>query len=325
MKAVTSDQFETFLASVTSAFDVRVPIALEDGTRSLGRLGEGPLVLAGGALPGKPTAVFFPQFETTLTYRPGCVQMQQAPERPLLVVGLTSEDANCLEFMDRFFNEPFHDDVYFHKRAGAVIVVVSGRCGPNGRFLKISRGNCDLELVSDGARFVVVPHTETGRHLCDRIDNGGEASLDPLQRESDALGTEFADTVNRASELMRQDKVPEAFWQELGDRCIACTGCNLVCPTCTCFDVYDWKCGKLVERQRLWDSCQLSGFAREASGFNPLSTEGSRARRRIHHKLVADPQRWGSITCFHCGRCDDVCPAGLGIRAVCQKIVERYG
>jgi len=325
MKAVTSEQFEAFLQAISSEYDVRAPIALHDGTRALGRLGEGTLSLAGGPLPRSPVSAFFPQFETTLTYRQGSIQMQQAPQKPLLVVGFTAEDADCLEFVDRFFAEEFHDDIYFSKRTGAVIVVVSGRCGQDGEFLKIAGGKCDFELVFDGTRFVVVPYSETGRKLCDAVEGGAEASLDGLQKESDALSTDFADLVNRASQLLREDKVPEAFWQEIGDRCIACTACNLACPTCTCFDVYDWKCGQLVERQRLWDSCQLAGYGREAGGFNPLATEAARTRRRIHHKLAADPERWGMITCFLCGRCDKVCPTGIGIQAVCRQIVERYG
>lgn len=325
MKAVTSDQFEAFLQSVAPRFDVRVPIALEDGTRTLGRLGEGPLALAGGALPAKPTSVFFPQLEGQFTYSQGSIQMQGPPDKPLLVVGLTAQDAACLEFIDKFFGQEFRDDIYFNKRTGAVVGVISGRCGAGGEFLKIAGGKCDLELVSDGTRYVVVPYSETGRLLCESIQGGVEASLDGLQNESDALGTEFTDLVNRASELLRDQKVPDQFWQEIGDRCIACTACNLACPTCTCFDVYDWKCGRVVQRQRLWDSCQLDGFMREASGFNPLGTEGLRTRRRIHHKLVADLERWGTITCFLCGRCDKVCPTGIGIEAVSRQIVERFG
>lgn len=325
MKAVTSEEFEAFLQSVGSDFDVRVPIALEDGTRTLGRPGEGPLALAGGALPGKPTALFFPQFETELTYRQGSIEMQGPPEKPLLVAGLTAQDADCLEFIDRFFSDEFRDDIYFNKRRGAVVAVVSGRCGPGGEFLKIAGGRCDFELVCDGTRFVVVPYSQTGRRLCREIGGGVEASLDGLQDQSDALSTDFADVVNRASELLREEKVSEAFWQEIGARCIACTACNLACPTCTCFDVYDWKCGNSAKRHRIWDSCQLGGFMREASGHNPLGTEALRTRRRIHHKLVADVQRWGTITCFVCGRCDKVCPTGIGIEAVSREIVARFG
>jgi sulfhydrogenase subunit beta (sulfur reductase) len=328
VKAVTVAQLQDFFRAAAVEFDVRVPIALEDGTRALGRPAEGPLALSGGALPGKPLSVFFPQFETELTYRDHSVEAQEARGKPLLVVGLTAQDADCLEFIDRFFAERFRDDVYFSKRAGAVVAVVSGRCGRDGEFLKIAGGKCDFELACGGARFLVVPYSEAGRRLCEAIPGDGEASpreLEELRRQSDALDASFADAVRRASQLIRDEKVPEAFWQDIADRCIGCTACNLACPTCTCFDVYDWKCARCVERQRIWDSCQLAGFMREASGHNPLGTQAARVRRRIHHKLAADLQRWGSITCFLCGRCDRVCPTGIGMEAVSREIVRRFG
>ena len=325
MKAVTQAQFESLLQSLSAEFDVHVPIALEDGTRALGMLGEGPLALAGGALPGKPISAFFPQVDREFEYCEAQIEMAGRPAKPLLVVGLTAQDADCLEFVDRFFDTGFRDDLYFNRRHGAVIVVVSGRCGPSGSFMTIAGGKCDLELLGDGSRFLVVPYSETGKRLCDGVGDEAEADWAAPQKESDCLDSDFAGAVRRASQLLVEGKVPEAFWQEIGDRCIGCTACNLVCPTCTCFDVYDWKCGRCVQRQRIWDSCQLSGFMREGSGHNPLATEASRVRRRIHHKLVADLQRWGSITCFLCGRCDKVCPTGIGMEAVARQIVERFG
>jgi L-lactate utilization protein LutB len=64
---------------------------------------------------------------------------------------------------------------------------------------------------------------------------------------------------------------------------------------------------------------------REASGHNPMGEERVRTHRRIHHKLAADVKRWGHITCYLCGRCDRVCPTGIGIVAVCREMVEEYG
>jgi formate hydrogenlyase subunit 6/NADH:ubiquinone oxidoreductase subunit I len=128
----------------------------------------------------------------------------------------------------------------------------------------------------------------------------------------------------RASGLLRADLVPDAFWSEIGDRCIACTRCNMVCPTCTCFGVEDWRGAGQVERSRKWDSCQLEGFMREASGHNPMGSQALRTRRRIHHKLAVDPARWGVISCFRCGRCDAVCPTGIEIMAVARELVSRY-
>jgi sulfhydrogenase subunit beta (sulfur reductase) len=328
VKALTPQELEAFFRSLESDWDVRVPVRLHDGTRALGRLDEGPLALEGGHLPRKPTEVFFPQIEQVLTAGPDGVVVQGPPAKPLLVVGFTAQDADCLEFIDRFFSAEYRDDVYFNKRDGSVVVCVSGRCGADGELLKIAGGKCDLELICDGRRYLVAAYSQAGKALAERISGGEEApaeTLAELQGASDALPTDDLELLEAASKLILEEKVPEEFWQGVADRCIACTSCNLVCPTCTCFDVLDRTVGQSVQRWRLWDSCQLDGFMREASGHNPMGQEHQRTRRRIHHKLAADVARWGHITCYLCGRCDEACPTGIGIKAVCREMVEKYG
>lgn len=326
MKAVTLAELEQFLESIMSEYDLRVPISLHDGTRTFGRMGEGAIAIEGGRIPLKPTSVFFPQLETIFTAdEDGRLQVASPPEKPIFMLGMTAEDLDCLEFTDKFFSTEFRDDVYFNKRDGSVVVGVSGKCGKDGKFMKIAGGKCDLELIGDGERYVVVAYSERGKDLQARISCTVEdASLAELQRESDALPNEDLDCLEKASILIKEEKVPDEFWEEIADRCIACSSCNYVCPTCTCFEVYDRKQGETIERRRMWDSCQFDGFMREASGHNPLATEMSRTRRRIHHKLVADVKRWEHMTCFLCGRCDDVCPTGIGIKAVSRDIVARF-
>lgn len=328
MKALTEQELSEFFTSIEVDYDVRLPIGLHDGTRALGKLSDGPQMLAGGALPSKPTNVFFPQMERILVEGAEGIQELAPPEKPLFVVGYTAADVDCLEFVDRFFSTDYRDDVYFSKRDRAVIVCVSGRCGKDGEFLRISGKGCDIELVSDGQKYIALAYSEVGKALVERAEDGApvsEAEMNALRDESDGLSTDDSDLISTASELILQEKVPEDFWQAVGDRCIVCTACNLVCPTCTCFDVFDRKAGGKTERWRIWDSCQLDGFMREASGHNPMGQEWSRTRRRLHHKLAADVTRWGHVTCFLCGRCDKVCPSNIGIKSVCREIVERYG
>lgn len=326
MKSLTLQQVQDFLRSLASDYDVQAPIALPDGTRVLGRLDEGPLAIPGGRVDSKPTSPFFPQLDRIFAYRRGSIAMQQPVEKPLLVVGLTAEDADALTFIDEFFAAEYRDDVYFSKRDRSAVIVVSGRCGKDGGFLKIAGGDCDLEFVCDGERYVLVPYTEAGKRLAHRAPEADEvSSIADLQAESDALPDDDRQVLERASRLLQEDRVPEGFWAEIADRCIACTACNLLCPTCTCFEVFDWTRGEQIERYRLWDSCQLAGFMREASGHNPMGEEHVRTRRRIHHKLAADRTRWGRISCSLCGRCDDVCPSGIGIKAVTREIVRRFG
>jgi ferredoxin len=328
MKALTDRQLGTFFREAARDFDVRVPVRLYDGTRSLGTLDEGALALCGGALPGKITAVFFPQLEWLLHIDEERVQTPASTARPLLVAGWTAADLECLEFVDRFFAANYRDSVYFSKREGAVLVAVSGECGSNGAVQRIAGGNCDIELIRTDHSYAVQAYSEKGQELLATMPgaNVSKDKIAPLIAASEKLPQDDFQIVQKASELLLADKVPAEFWQRIAARCIACTACNLACPTCTCFDVFDRATSHNgTRRWRLWDSCQLDGFMREASGHNPLGEEGLRTQRRIHHKLAADVKRWGHMTCYLCGRCDRVCPTGIGIVAVCREMVEEYG
>ncbi|MBN1593540.1 MAG: 4Fe-4S dicluster domain-containing protein [Candidatus Coatesbacteria bacterium] len=328
MKRAKTEELKTFFESLSDKYDLRVPVKLHDGTRVLGSLSEGEFAIEGGKIPQKPTSVFFPQFDEMFVVTDGDVAMAKPPAKPIMVVGMTAEDLDCLEFIDKFFAENFRDNIYYNKRDGSVVVGVSGRCGKDGEFMKIAGGKCDIELISDGECFIVHPYTDKGEGLVEKLQADecgcGGVHMEALRKESDALPKEDEETVDKASELIRQGKVTDEFWDEIATRCIACTSCNLACPTCTCFEVYDReRDGKMV-RQRIWDSCQLDGFMREASGHNPSGKQLQRTRRRIHHKLAADVERWGHRTCMLCGRCDEVCPTEIGIKSVCREIVKRF-
>lgn len=326
MKALNLAELEIFLRSLEDEFDLRAPIRLRDGSRALGRLSEGPLALQGGRIPRKPTELFFAQQEKVFdALADGTYILPEPPPKPLLILGWTAEDLDCLEFIDRFFTAGFADDLYLAKRRGAVIAGLSGECGAGGELLRLAGGKCDLELIAEGERFIIAPYSAAGRNLTARMTCvETNASLTQLRVASGLLPDDDRQLLRQASALLRSGKVPDEFWAGIGERCIACTACNLVCPTCTCFGVQDWSYPTHVERSRMWDSCQLDGFMREASGHNPLGSEALRSRRRIHHKLVADLQRWGHFTCFLCRRCDSACPTGIGIIAVCRELLARY-
>ncbi len=329
MKALTDRQLETFFTEAMRDFEVRVPVRLHDGTRSLARPGDGDLALCGGPLPQKMTAVFFPQMEWILNIETDDIQTQEPVQKPLFVVGWTAADLDCLEFIDKFFDANYRDTVYFNKRDGAVIVAVSGHCAENGRLQRPAGGKCDIELIRQNGHYIVAPYSDEGQRLVAAMDAGVEVEEPVLEQfiaESDPASDNDREIIHRASRLLLGEYVPDEFWRRIADRCIACTRCNLACPTCTCFDVFDLgTADNGTRRWRLWDSCQLEGFMREAGGHNPMGEEKLRTHRRIHHKLAADVTRWGHVTCFLCGRCDRVCPTGIGIVSVCRQMVEEYG
>ncbi len=325
MKIIVPDMLQEFFKSLMDGFDVKVPVLTAEGERVFGSPHDGPAALSGGALAAKPTSVFFPQEEELFTFGPDGPMHSSSAEKPLFAAGFTPRDLLCLNFIDRFFSDGHRDDIYFRRREGAVVAAVSGYSGPDGGFVKLS-GEGDLEFVFDGTVWLVIPYSEAGRRLAARIpDDAPEGALAALLEKSGEVVDQDVEIIMAASQLVVDEKVPDSFWDKVAESCIQCTGCNLVCPTCTCFGVQDWRYADRVERSRMWDSCQLEGFMREASGHNPLGTEGLRTRRRIHHKLAADRVKWGEISCFLCGRCDATCPTGIGIVSVSRMIVESFG
>jgi formate hydrogenlyase subunit 6/NADH:ubiquinone oxidoreductase subunit I len=326
MKTATPEQLDSLFASLAKTYDLRLPIMLPDGTRVIGSPDNGPISLVGGTVLSKPTAAFFPQQETVFSVNVGVTEEAPTPAIPLFILGFTPHDLACLRFIDRFFAEGWRDDVYFRLRKDAVVAGLSGYCGVDGTFIHPAGADCDLEFFWDGKAWLVNPYSEAGRVIVEALpDAVTTEAVEPYSKILAGLPDENEVLIRRASELLRADLVPDFFWAEIGDRCIACTGCNLACPTCTCFGVQDGRSAKQIERSRMWDSCQLDGFMREASGHNPLGSEALRTRRRIHHKLAADPEKWGEISCFLCGRCDVVCPTGIGMVAVAREMVTRFG
>jgi formate hydrogenlyase subunit 6/NADH:ubiquinone oxidoreductase subunit I len=105
-------------------------------------------------------------------------------------------------------------------------------------------------------------------------------------------------------------------WDDVASRCLACTNCTLVCPTCFCTSVEDVAnlTGDVAERRRVWDSCFSEDFS-YIHGGSIRPEIRSRYRQWITHKLAAWQDQFGSSGCVGCGRCITWCPAAIDITA----------
>ena len=105
------------------------------------------------------------------------------------------------------------------------------------------------------------------------------------------------------------------YWNRYDEECIACGGCNTVCPTCSCFDtvdvIYD-ETSRDGERRRVWSSCMLRDFTQTAGGGMARKSQGANMRFKVLHKVFDYNQRFGGEhMCVGCGRCIDRCPKGI--------------
>lgn len=124
------------------------------------------------------------------------------------------------------------------------------------------------------------------------------------------------------------DNLEHPRWDEVADRCLSCSNCTMVCPTCFCTTVEDTSDleGVTAERSRRWDSCFTSDFSYIHGGSVRNSTR-SRYRQWMTHKLATWVDQFGTSGCVGCGRCITWCPVGIDIteevRAIHDDVSSR--
>ena len=104
-------------------------------------------------------------------------------------------------------------------------------------------------------------------------------------------------------------------WDDVAARCLSCTNCTLVCPTCFCSAVEDVTSltGDRAERIQRWDSCFALGHSVLHGAGSVRGDTRSRYRQWLTHKLSTWWDQFGQSGCVGCGRCISWCPAGIDL------------
>ncbi len=104
-------------------------------------------------------------------------------------------------------------------------------------------------------------------------------------------------------------------WDDVADRCLSCTNCTLVCPTCFCSAVEDVTSldGDRAERVQRWDSCFTLGHSVLHGAGSVRGDTRARYRQWLTHKLSTWWDQFGESGCVGCGRCISWCPAGIDL------------
>jgi len=112
------------------------------------------------------------------------------------------------------------------------------------------------------------------------------------------------------------------IWEELGEKCLSCGSCSMVCPTCYCYDVADQvELGSRAGRRvRSWDSCLFANHALVASGENFRGPRASRIKFRFYHKQRGFVAEYGRPSCVGCGRCITACPVNIDVVQVIDRL-----
>ncbi|MBI4651105.1 4Fe-4S dicluster domain-containing protein [Candidatus Desantisbacteria bacterium] len=288
-----------------------------------------------------PKKILFPPVQTLMKYRENeyIPPQKQYPEldKNIIIFGVHSYDIVALNILDICFLAENADPYYKQKRDKTILIGIEHK--PNEyNFSKdmqthqIEKG-FDLFLYKINDDYIIAVGSEKGKIILDELEVKEEASIDQVfalndKRYADAEAIPYKmKMTNHELPNILSNSENNKMWEEINEKCFSCGSCNLVCPTCYCFDVrdnpdIDLKTGF---RKRYWDGCMLREFAIVAGGENFRPN----ARHRLMHRFFR--KGWylkeklgGKLACVGCGRCSQTCKAEINILDCFNKLKEEY-
>jgi formate hydrogenlyase subunit 6/NADH:ubiquinone oxidoreductase subunit I len=306
------------LQHVTASEDVTLPCAFNYYSAKL------------IAIPGVETLVRYGRDEKTgdVRYEP------EADVTPTILFGLHPCDINALWMMDAPFTSEMPEAKYANRRDGLTLIGIdcAEPCDENCfcKDMKTHRVRgpiYDLLLVDIGDDFAVQVGSEKGAALVKNLPNATPAQrrqAEAFDRNKDAQWPSRIpyDTSELPARLQAHHE--SKLWEEEAKFCFSCGSCNMVCPTCYCFDFVDEVALDLHhgERMRRWDGCQLEAFAVVAGNENFRKDRHERLRHRCFRKGKYILEKFGRPGCVGCGRCIRHCTADISILKVFQRLAE---
>jgi ferredoxin len=265
-----------------------------------------------------PKEFFFPQYECMFTFSAASHDSIESKDdsEEIVLFGVRSCDIKGIELLDKFYERNFEDNYYLSKRRNSVIISVacsqlneqcfctSTETGP------VLEEGFDIQLVSTGSDYAVQLGSEKALELFEKyqdlFDPVIEVNVKQLLAEAKRKEQKFE--LQKVYNNLKEEKVDEEFWEDMGQRCQSCGLCLFLCPSCSCYSIVD-KSTALGEnrRGRQWDGCYFMSITRMAGGNNPVSTRAQMMKRKYQHKLVQQIDEFGTSGCVGCGRCSSAC------------------
>jgi sulfhydrogenase subunit beta (sulfur reductase) len=273
---------------------------------------------------------FFPSNEKILSFE----TIEQNFEKvkfdnsPKIFFGLHSYDMQALLKLDYNFSQGKPEMNYLSRRKNCSFIGVSFE--PDEYHFTRSVGvsveayeGFDLFMNKNKTGYNINVITDRGRVLIEGFDK--------LEKVKSPENTQRQFKNNLKFNFNR---IPEVFdhswnskiWDAVAQRCVGCSTCNLVCPTCYCFSVEDNLDISLETgiRERRWDGCTLESFAVVAGGENFRDSNAKRQRHRLFRKFKYITDITGTPWCVGCGRCTAYCTAGISIVDIVNELCEEY-
>ena len=248
-----------------------------------------------------------------------------------VIVGVHPCDINAILYLDTHFSHAYGDPYFKARRENTVLIALNCMqvtkdcfCSSvgTGPHLKAQSGY-DMALTDLGDDYLV--ELKSGRSF--EIFNlkgtkAGDAEWRLKTGKEETLIKSIKKTIDvKGLDDLLMKNLDHTVWADTAEeRCLSCSNCVMVCPTCFCYDVVDEINMNLREgkRFRQLDACQDFRFA-AVHGGNFRQVRASRLRQWVMHNLGYSGQ-YGRTKTVGCGRCITWCPTGIDLTEIAKKI-----
>ena len=272
---------------------------------------------------------FLPPREQLLSYdlRDNTCRAGAAEPLDAIFLGVHSYDLAAVGRLDYNFRKGRAERNYLTRRRGALWIGVS--YDPDEYHFAGSVGidpydtegfDVFLTKLLDG--YVLEVLTPAGESLMEGFDLPAHEAGKPAKKH---FHQHIYVPQDRLNEVMSASYT-NPVWEETAAGCVGCGTCNLVCPTCYCFNVEENVDITVTKgsRDRHWDGCMLREFSEVAGGEVFRETLASRQRHRVLRKFKYISQKTGQPWCVGCGRCTAYCTAGISIVNIVNRCISDY-
>jgi sulfhydrogenase subunit beta (sulfur reductase) len=253
-----------------------------------------------------------------------------------IIAGVRPCDLKGIFLMDLFFRDGVPDAYYLARRENTAIIGYACTtpcdsrcfCAAVDSLHHTEGADVFITKLKDGDLLVEVK-TKLGEKLTagtdwQPCDEGPARKVATVAAMPEPFGRSFSASVQEISKKVA-DKYTSPVWEKHVERCFSCGTCNLVCPTCYCFDVsddlnLDVSSGN---RTRTWDGCMLPHFSVVGGGHNFRPEPGARQRHRVNRKFEYLPGKYNyGAVCVGCGRCGRQCTAKIDIFDIVTDLIN---
>jgi len=283
-----------------------------------------------------PKKFLFPPEEVLYRYKKGGEEVASVTNsEPRILFGLRSCDLKAISLLDHAFSMKHRDPNYFARRRNTLLVGVEcfepcdqqAFCHQTGSLTHNENADVWLSLFTEERIMVRFSSEEVKKQIGQGLEKWSpvtESDRKYLKFKEDGRARKFPRRFNKSVDEIKKSletSMASVVWETCSAPCLSCGTCNVVCPTCFCFDVRDEPDLDVNSGQktRLWDACHLESFAQVGHG-NFRSKPQDRLRHRINRKFNYLSGTGQGAFCTGCGRCGRQCTVNIDIYDVVNAL-----